>query len=301
MNDADPDWLRSGSGVSPRRRWSFTTDSPLVGIQLARETGEVLAADSTGGMYLLDRKGRVISVSRGFHDLVEIAWSDNGNGGAAVIGRSRLCRLTHRLEVQWSAELPDEILAIAVSPYGNHVAVSLANGATRVYDSLKRQVGEFDTVRPLSFLRFLASVPGLIGVAEHGLICNFQIDGEEKWSEKMWSNIGDIGVTGDGRRVYLAAYNHGIQMIDGSGANRGSYMVEGTPNHVSTSFVPQRLVVGTLERHLYWLDSDGEILWAASPPDDIRKVLCDPSGGGMICGLASGQIIGLECLSPAPE
>jgi len=53
-------------------------------------------------------------------------------------------------------------------------------------------------------------------------------------------------------------------------------------------------VVTTLERQLYWLDSDGELLWAAHPPDDVCCLGCDPLGNGIMCGFNSGRLIRLD-------
>jgi hypothetical protein len=64
MTEPEPDWLTSGKGERPRRRWSFTADAPLVCLELARESGEVLAADTSGGLYLLDRRGQIAALSR---------------------------------------------------------------------------------------------------------------------------------------------------------------------------------------------------------------------------------------------
>lgn len=294
MSSADPAWLSSGRGIAPQWRWSVTVDGPLVFLALARETGEVLAVDATGGLYRLDRRGRISSLTRGFHDVSALAWDDTGRFGAVVTGDSTLCVLSRQLKVEWALELQDAILALAMDPHGHYVAVSLANGQTAVYDVYKRRISQFDTVRPLSFLQFLASEATLIGAAEYGLLCAHEIKGPVIWNEKLWSNVGDLCATGDGAAIYLAGFNYGIQTFDGDGNIHGSYMVEGTPNHVATTFVPKRLVVTTLEGSIYWLDADGEMLWATDLPEEICLVCCDPLGIGIVCGFSSGRIVRLD-------
>ena len=294
MNQADSDWLWTGRGSCPQASWSFTTDAPLVSLQHARETGETLLADASGGMYLLDRGGRVITLSRGFQNVSEVAWSDAGEGGVVVTGTSRLSRLNHQLEVLWSIELPAVILAVAVDPYGHYVGVSLANGKSRLYDSSRQLVGRFETLRPLSYLRFVATLPHLVGASEYGLVCCHGIDGEEFWNEKLWSNVGDLSITGNASRIYLAGFNQGIQTFDSQGRGRESYVVEGTPNLVASSFAKHRLAVSTLERRLYFLDSDGELLWGGDAPEDITRIVCDPLGFWLMCGFESGRVMMLE-------
>lgn len=287
-------WLLQGHGIAPRLRWSFSTEGPLISLAMARETGAVVAGDATGGLYHLDRRGQISALTRGFQALTAVAWSDTGNGGAVSIGDSKLCRLSQTLEVQWSTELPDTILSIAVDPHGHYIAAGLANGSNYVFDANQKRVSRFETFRPLSFLRFLVTEPIILGAAEYGLICCHQLNGEEIWNEKLWSNVGDLSATGDGQTILIAGFNHGIQSFDGDGVNRGSFLVEGTPNHVATTFLPKRLVASTLERQLYWLDTGGEILWAAQPPNDICQVACDPLGNWLICGFESGRILRLD-------
>ena len=95
--------------------------------------------------------------------------------------------------------------------------------------------------------------------------------------------------------LHIAAFNLGVQgfSID-DGASHGSYLVDGTPNHVACSYADHRLVVTTLERHLYLLDSHGELIWAARLSDDAVAVECEPLGSGFACGLASGRVVWLD-------
>lgn len=293
-SEAEPKWLSAGIGTKPELRWTFATDAALVDLASAREGRQVVAADASGGIYLLDGSGQLLSVTRGFASLSALAISDVGGTVVAAVGDDRLCWCDRRLKVLWSVSLPDAVLAVAVDPYGHYAAASLANGKNHVFDAHKTRISRFETIRPLGFIQFLAARRGLVGAADYGLLCSHSLDGEEIWSEQLWSTVGDLTVTGDGRVIYLAGFSHGVQAFDGEGANRGSYVVEGTPSHVATSFAPHRLAVTTLERHFYWLDSHGELLWATSLPDDACRVRCDPLGDGVICGLGSGRLLRLH-------
>jgi hypothetical protein len=298
MNEPDTDWLLTGEGVSPRFRWSFAVDAPLVSLERGRETGEVLAADASGGLYLLDRCGRVVMLTRGFSDLEEVAWSDMGHGGVAVTDETTLIRLSRRLEVQWSLELPEAILGIAIDSYGHYIAAGLADGTVWIYDVRKRVISQFETIRPLSFLRFLVSEPQLLCAAEYGLVCCHDLDGNELWSARPLSNVGDLSITGDGSTSLLACFGHGIQIYTAEGAAQSSLVVGGTPHRASISFVPKRIAVATLERHLYWLDSVGDLLWAATLPSDVCALRCEPAGNGLIIGLNSGRIVSIDWETP---
>jgi len=301
MNAQAPDWLRSGRGNSPELSWSFMADAPLVGVESAWEAGNILAADETGGLYLLDRSGRIVTLTRRFQDIEAIAWCDTGTAAAVILGEDELCLLDGQMTEQWRTRLGDTILAVALAPYGQHIAVSLANGENIVYDSQRSVVSRFTTVRPLSFLQFLATEPMIIGAAEYGLLCCHALDGSAVWTEKLWSNAGDMSATGDGETIYLAGFTYGVQVFDADGTHHGSFVLEGTPNHVSTSYRPLDLIVTTLERQFYRLDANGDMLWTSVLPDDVCRVHCDPQGGAVVCGFASGRIVRLEWDTPGPD
>ncbi|MEX0718308.1 MAG: hypothetical protein WD066_17065 [Planctomycetaceae bacterium] len=286
------DWLVAETGDSPRRHWSFAADAPLVALETARETGETILADSSGGLYRLDRNGRVAGVTHGFHGIRRLCWSDVG-GGAVLIDEARLMRLDPDLGVAWSIELRDAARAIAIDPHGHYVAAALANGETLIFDPAKRRIARYETIRPLSFLRFLTTAPAILGAADHGLLCRHRIDGTEEWNVRLWSSVGDLSVTDDGETLYLAAFNQGIQTFDGQGSTRASLVVEGTPERIDATARPRRLVAATIEQHLYWLDETGDLLWAAAMPERAVAVRCDPLGRSITCGFETGRALRL--------
>jgi hypothetical protein len=171
---------------------------------------------------------------------------------------------------------------------------SLANGRNLVYSEHKRREADFETIRPLSFVKLCTGVPVIFGAAEHDLLCCHSLAGEPLWDQKMWSNAGGMAVTGEGDVIYLAGYHHGIQTYNSEGEGLGAYVVEGTVNRVAVSYEPGRLIASTLERHLYWLDADGQLLWASTAPDEVCDLYCDPAGEWVVCGLDSGRLLRLD-------
>jgi hypothetical protein len=294
MSASDREWLSAGRGSPPQATWAFTADAPLVWLELARETGEVLAADVSGGIYLLDRRGKIGSLTRGPTPIRALAWSDPGNGGVALVGENRLYWFTRQLEFKGGVDLPEPSLGVALDAHGDYVAVSLANGMNLVFDGPRKPRYQFETLRPLTHLRFLATQPALIGMADYGLLCSHSLQGDPRWQQQLWTNAGDLAVTGGGEMVLMAGFSHGIQRFDDRGRNVGSYQVEGTVCRVASSFTPRRIAAATLERHLYWLDADGDRLWATSLPEDIGRLACDPLGEGLVCGLESGRLLRLD-------
>lgn len=285
-------WPAAGSRNDPHRRWSFATDAPLVALEIARETGETVLADSSGGLYRLDRNGRVAAITHGFNGNRRLCWSDVG-GGAVLLGEATLSRIDPKLSVLWSRELHDAVRTIAIDPHGHYIAAALADGETIILDPAGKRIARFTTVRPLSMIRFVTTAPAIIGAADHGLLCRHRLDGTEEWNVRLWSSAGDLSISDDGGTIYLAAFNQGIQSFDGDGASRASFVVEGTPERIASTARPQRLAAATIEQHLYWLDDDGELLWAGAMPERVMAVRCDPLGRSITCGFESGRTLRL--------
>lgn len=278
----------------PRLSWSLATDAPLVALRLGRETGEVLAADASGGLYLIDRQGHIGNLTRGRSPIRSLAWSDTGEGGAALVGDDKLYWFDRTLKFQGAIDLPNKGLALALDPHGQYAAISLADGATHIYDVHRKLVRRFDTTQPLIALEFLLGEPALVGVAEYGLLCSYNFSGQELWQEKLWANVGDMAVTGDGSSILLACFSYGIQCHDDEGVQVGSYQLGGTVCRVATSFIPGRIAAATLERHFYWLDPSGHVEWQSTLPEEIKVLQCDPRGVGLVCGFQSGRISRLD-------
>jgi outer membrane protein assembly factor BamB len=294
MSSFSPSWLNDGQGIPPTVRWSFATDAALVALDMGSESGEVLAADESGGMYRLDRRGRLLTMTRGWRDVRALAWSDTNAAGAVIVGERKVVRVNGELEAEWSINLPEPALGVAVTPFGNHTAISLANGGNVVLGPQSEQISIFETIRPQRWIQFLASQPVLIGAAEYGQVCAHQLNGRQLWSERTFTSLGEMHAAANGETILLAAFNQGIQSFGGNGSAGDSYLVEGTASRVSCSFNADRIAVATMERHLYWLDSDGQLLWATQLDDDVVRVLCDPLGEWLLCGLRSGQIVRLD-------
>lgn len=279
-----PEWLH-GRGVGPRLIWSRGTDGKLLATALARETGELYFCDSSPALYRLSRHGQIIAKAPLPQQPVLLDWSDDGSAGAIVLGDDLVLRVRADLQVEHEIQLPDTCLSIAVSPFGNHLITGLASGLNLVFNERKRRLAQFQTLRPLAFIRCCISEPILFAAADHGLICCHDLQGGEIWQERSWSNVGSLEICGAGDLLYLAALAHGVQVLDGDGGAVGSYILEGTVHRASVTYEPGRILAATVERQLYWLDSDGELLWSTLLPDDVVSLHCDPLGERAVVGL----------------
>ncbi len=289
MSEYSNDWLTSGRGRSPRVAWSFSTDGPLTGFSQSRETGESLVADAAGGLTLVDRTGRIVALSRGFHHPAHVAWSDAGLGAVAVDG-SRLCVVDGKLKEIWKVDFATEILGVAVTPHGGHVAAALADSTVAVHDRNANRVARFTKSRPVHHLEFVVARPEILVAADYGFVARHRLDGDQTWEEAVLSNTGDLTTTGDGERLLVAAFNRGILVYGGGGQARATFAIEGTPFRVSMSYEPKVVAAATVEGHLYWMTFEGQLRWGAEVPEDVATLVTSPLGDGLTVAFESGRV-----------
>ena len=283
-------WVEQGKGRSPRISWTTTTDAPLVAMRLARETGELLAADETGALYRIDPLGRIVSVTRAKSPIRRLVWSDTGNGGAMLVGDRTLYWFNEQLQFTGSMELVFRGVGLAIEAHGNYTSVSLGDTTNLIFDSNRKLLRYFSTSQPLSRLEFLLSQPALIGIAEYGLLCCVDFNGQPQWQEKLFGGVGDLAIQGVDEAILLASYALGIQCHDLEGQQDGSYQVGGTARQVAASLHASRIAVATQEGAILWMNTSGQVLWSGQSPEELLSLACEAQGRGLICGFRSGRI-----------
>ena len=290
----DTIWLREGQGLPPSVKWSFRGDGAIVSLAMSRESGDVFVCDASSTLYRLTRGGKIAAVTHPRVPFSQLVWSEDGQWGYGVADDRTLVRMDRNLQIDWEYETHDDILCLAAAPFGHHVAVSHADASNMILNERKRKIARFETVRPLRFVQFCGSEPVLFGSAENGLLCCHNLVGAQLWQERVWSNVGSMSVTGAGDIIYLANFSHGVQAFDGDGVSLGAYVLEGTVDRVAASYEPYRLIATTVEQFVYWLDSDGDLIWASGAPAAVVDTACDPLGEWALIAFQTGDVLRLD-------
>ena len=231
-------------------------------------------------------------LSRSFAGLRKLVWSDNGEIGVAVLGDNRMLCFDQRLKPLWDASITGRIIGIAIAPHGSHVAFSSDSARLHIITSDRKEIAKVDTKLALEHLSFLAEAPELIAAAEFGQMCRFDLKGNELWNERLMNNAGDISVSEGGKRIFIAAFNHGVQVYDRSGKQLGSFAIDGIPCRVSASATKNRVAVLTLENRIFWLNFEGSIQWAVDVSQDPPTHICTgPLGDRLFIATQSGCLL----------
>lgn len=262
---------------------------------LSSERRTLVVATTSGHLALIDAGGRLQYRESGFDNLTQLAWAEAGNFGVAVTDARELVCFDHTLTRRWEVSMPVDVVGLAISPYGSHIAVSTGSSMVHIVTVDKSEVSKFETTRPVEFIQFSQQEAKLIAAAEFGHLCCHQLDGKERWNERIMNNVGNMAVSADGKRILLSAFNHGIQVLGGSGRQKGSFIVDGIPDFVAISPNRRRLAVRTIEHRVYWLDFEGNVKWGCDfGQDPIRNICPGPLGDRVSVSTESGRLLQLE-------
>ncbi|MBX6312274.1 MAG: hypothetical protein IRY99_05045, partial [Isosphaeraceae bacterium] len=301
--------LRPPSRLEPAAAWTVVTDSPLLGLALAREAGLLLAWDDGGQLYLLDGHGERRLATRAAGRVLWAAISDDGSLVAVVSEGPRLWLLDPEFEPLAERPSISEPSALAVDPHGRYVAVASRLGITQLYNRFGKQAGRVETMQPLSHLRFVPSRPLLLGASGYGSIVGIELgttgsggtlDPAVAWKQQLLSNVGRLATSGDGGMVLVSCFTHGVQRYDARGHNEGSYHLGGTVAHAVPDFAGRLIVVATAEGELALLNRAGNVRWKTALPRPAIALEVDALGRYFLYGLATGEITRLD-LEAAPR
>lgn len=287
--------LQNSQGTRPDVILDDVYPEGVVDIAYAAEARTLLVATSAGTLTLLCRDGTLLQISRAFTDVRSVVWSDTGNFGAAILGQNTLVCFDASLKILWDVSVTGQIRSAAIAPFGSHLAICDDSSRTHIVSTDRQQTAKFNTTRALDFVQFVAEHPRLIGAAEFGHLCCHDLTGRELWNQRLSTNVGAMSVTSCGRRILLAGFNHGIQMLTSRGNHRGSFLVDGIPSQVRAAASRRRIAALTLESRIYWLNFDGDMLWAADlsidPPTCIEV---GPLGERLFVVTQSGRLLQLR-------
>lgn len=286
--------LQNSYGTKPQVVQDDVYPEGIVTFDCAAEARTLLLATANGFLVLLDQKGKQLRREKGFANLTHLAWAETGDFGIVALDGGKVVCLDRRLARLWEVELTGNVVGLAISPHGSHVAISVDSSQVHIVTTDKKEVGKFSTTRPLEFLQFAWERPVLLGAAEFGHLCCHTLSGEEEWNQNIMNNVGNMALTGDGKRILLSAFNHGVQVLNSEGQQKGSFVVDGIPDFVAIASSRRRLVTRTIEHRLYWLNFDGEISWGCDFVADPPAHLCvGPMGDRLFMSTQSGRLLQL--------
>lgn len=284
--------LRNSYGASPDEVFEDFFPSGIAAMDLSSEGRRLVVATRTGQVTLLNMVGDRTAEDLRFGRVSRIALSANGDFGVAAVDDSHLVAFDARLKPIWDVSITGRILSVAIAPFGGHVAFGTDSSRIHVVSLDRKEIAKVETRRPIEHIRFLSSKPEMIVAAEFSQLSRMDLKGREIWTLPMMNNAGDMSVCESEDRLFLAAFNHGIQVYDLDGNELGSFAIEGIPSRVCASAANRQVAVMTLENRIYWLNFNGVIHWAADLSADPPVHACVSAlGDRLFIATQSGCLI----------
>lgn len=284
--------LRNCHGSRPTEVFEDFFPGGIVAMDFANEARSLLVGTRSGHLSLLSQSGDRIAEDLNYAGLSQAVVADTGDIGVAVVGLNRLICFNERLKSVWEASITGRIMGLAIAPHGSHIAFSTDSARIHIVTAERREIAKIETKRPVDHLAFLSQEPELMAAAEFGQLCRFSLKGKEIWVEHLANNVGNLSVSDGQDRIFMAAFNHGVQVYDTLGNQLGSFAIDGIPSHVSAAATKSRVAVLTLENRIYWVNYEGTIQWAVDISQDPPTHICaGPLGDRLFLGTQSGCLL----------
>ena len=284
--------LRNCHGSRPTEVFEDFFPEGIAAIDFAGEARTLLVGSRSGNLTLLSQSGERLMEQRNYVGLRKLVWADTGDIGVTVVGENRLVCFDERLKPLWDASITGSITGLAIASHGSHIAFSTDSARLHIVTADRKELAKIDTTRALDYIAFLTEAPEIIAAAEFGQLCRFDLKGREVWNERLHNNAGDMSVSEGGERIFMAAFNHGVQVYDKSGELLGSFAIDGIPGRVSASAIRNRVAVLTLENRVFWLNFEGAIQWAVDISHDSPEHICTtPLGDRLFIATQSGCLL----------
>lgn len=294
------DGPRNSARLEPSVGWSVVSDSPLLGLSLAREAEKLLSWDDGRRVDLYDRNGERMNQVHAPARILSAAISDDATLIALLVEGPRLILLDEEMQPTTDRPAISEATTLTVDAHGRFIAVGSKSTTTQLYNRHGKPAGKFETLQAVAHIRFVPSRPILVAASSFGSLFGVALKPGSKsgtlaaevvWQQRMMSNVGRISTTGDGGIVLVSCYTHGIQRFDARGRNEGAYHLGGTAAHAVADFPGRTIAVATTEGELALLNSAGNIRWKTSIARGPNALEVDALGRYFIYGLPTGEIV----------
>lgn len=261
----------------------------------AAEARQVLVGTASGFLIRLHQDGVQDQRVRGYDRLNHLAWSHDGRFGATISREKRLTIFDRHLRPKWHVNMTSKINCVAMTPFGSHVAAGTESRRIHVVTTDKKELVAIETPQAINHIQFLQDQPALIAAAEFGHLCRHSINGELQFEERIMNNVGGLATTADGKRILMAAFNHGVQVLDSYANSMGSFQIDGLPSKVVCSMAKRRIAVTTLESRIYLLNFGGDMIWACDfASDPVHALTLNHSGDRLWVATVAGRLLQLK-------
>jgi hypothetical protein len=274
--------------------WSQPIAVAPRGLALVREKGWMLTWDEQHWLYLLNRSGERQGQVRPPGAMTTACAADDGSAFAAGGAHGEVWWLAPDLAVRWERQVPDKVLATAMDPFGQYVAVADAGGHLRILDRLGHLVTQIESPRPLHHLAFVPAAPFLVVSSDFGLVACLDLAGKWIWRDGLVVHIGGLAVNGNGSDIVLACFTEGLRRYSVKGRDKGRPPVAHPSRLVALNFEGDLIAAADLAHRLLLFDRAGRVIFSHGVDGPAVALGVSALGDLAVVALAGGPLMAFD-------
>jgi hypothetical protein len=221
-----------------------------------------------------------------------VACSEDGKVLAAGGARGQLWLIGSDLMVREESAIPNRVAAIALDPFGKHVAVADGNGGLHFFSLPDfTLLWTASTPRPIHHLALVPEAPLLVGAADHGLVCAFDQKGQCLWRDGLVAHVASLSVSGNGKTATLACFSEGLICYTASKGRQERSPWPGPARLGALAYTGELVLAADLEGRISLRDKQDRPLAEWNPPLPPVAVALDPLGNQAFVALTDGQVV----------
>jgi WD40 repeat protein len=276
-----------------RRLWSFQSSAAIRCIRAAREPGKLLVWEANQLLTWLSSAGEVGARREAPWPLTAVDCADDGSTVVAAGTSGQMGSLGADFKPRWQRTLSADALAVAVSPFGDVVAVADAGGTIHFLDAAGRDIARASNPRPFHHLVFIPERPLLIGSADFGSVSALDLAGRRRWHDAPVAHCGSLATTGDGRLIALACFSDGVSLYNVRGEKRNGSPRPGPCRIVALSYDGSIYLTAGLDGCVRMHDRFGQTRSDFRPAAAVTSLALNALGTTAFIGLADGQVLAM--------
>jgi hypothetical protein len=210
--------------------------------------------------------------------------------------------LTPDLSPRWEQAFPNKVVAAALDPFGQYLALGDTRSQLYFVDRQGRRLSQIESPRPFHHLAFVPAAPYLLGCSDYALVACLELHGTPGmgapplrwiWRDGLVAHIGALAVSGDGETILLPCFTDGLQRYSLAGKKLDRIPVSEPCSLAAVSFDGRLTVVAGLSSRIQVLDEEGKSLTSFTLERPALALTVTALGDQAFVALTAGGIAGL--------
>jgi len=261
-------------------KWSFETDSIITDIKISEDGKVTIIGSENGSVYLLSNNGSLIKKLSLPDKIVKVAVSPYGNYFSFLCLNGKLYFVSKYGFILWSKKLENYGRGVDISKDGRFLATGINNEV--YYIDKKGEI--FWSSKVHGWINIIKISPDahytFVGIENGDLFCFFD-DGNIRWKKNLKSKIETIKITSDSKYICVSTENGKIYIFQKDGKLIKNFSSDTDVDFSTFSPSVLKLLTGKKGNYLYFLSYDKESLWKYQLKKEIDFAV----------GLADGSLI----------